>query len=287
LMRRAGVPAPRCSFVWVSVNGDPGGVYTLVQQVDRKLLESCFGEDFGELYQIQRGGNLAYQGDDPGGYDPPFDRRYELETNELTADGGDLIRLMRVLEEGDPEKDLPGVLNLDAWLRILAVNSWLSNMDSYPGTGDNLYLYHDAAGRFRPIPWDLNEAFGNYHKESCGHTTDDLVALDPDAPTCGGVRPLVDRVLGVEALLDIYHQLLGELIDGALHPDAVIAEMEAMRGRIREVAHEDVLKEYSNEDFDAAFEKDVPAGDNPVRVPGLRPFIRARDAVIRRILSGE
>ncbi|GAG10523.1 unnamed protein product, partial [marine sediment metagenome] len=31
LMRRAGIPAPRYSFVWVSINGDPGGVYTLVQ----------------------------------------------------------------------------------------------------------------------------------------------------------------------------------------------------------------------------------------------------------------
>ncbi len=283
LMRRAGIPAPRYSFVWVSVNGNPGGVYTLVQQVDRKFLESYFGEDFGNLYKIERGGNLVYAGEDPALYDN-FDRRYELKTNEPTADKSDLIRLMRVLSEGNPERDVPEALNVGAWLRVLAVNSWLAGMDSYPGTADNLFLYHDDAGRFRPIPWDLNEAFGNYHGSSCDLTTDELVGLDPFAPTCGGERPLVDRVLEVEAFRETYREHLRNMVDHVLHPDAVVAEMEAMHNHIREKAHEDVLKEYSNQDFDAAFEKDLPAGDNPIRVPGLRPFIQKRDRLVRENL---
>jgi spore coat protein CotH len=282
-MRRAGVPAPRYSFVWVSVNGDPGGLYTLVQQVDKKLLESYFGEDFGNLYQIERGGNLVYQGDDPAQYDD-FDRFYELKTNELTADKSDLIELMRVLDRGDPRRDLPEVLEVDDWLRMLAVNSWLANMDSYPGTADNLYLYHDASGRFSPIPWDLNQAFGNYHGPSCDLTADQLAELDPFAPTCGGRRPLVDRVLEVEAFREIYRGHLQELVDGALHPDEVAALIESLRRRIREKAHQDVLKEFSSQEFDAAFENDVPVGDNPVRVPGLRPFIQERDRIVRENL---
>ena len=287
LMRRAGVPAPRYSFVWVSVNGDSGGVYTLVQQVDKRFLESNFVDDFGNLYQIERGGKLVYQGDDPTQYDN-FDRLYELKTNELVADKSDLISLMRILAQGDAQRDLPGVLNVEAWLRLLAVNSWLANMDSYPGTVDNLYLYHDAAGRFRTIPWDLNEAFGNYDGGTCEHTADDLIGLDPDFPTCGEVRPLVDRVLDEESFLEFYHQILRDLIDGALHPDSVLVEMESMRGNIRERAYDDVLMDlddgYSNEDFDSAFENDVPVGDNPVRVPGLKPFVLERDRVIRENL---
>jgi spore coat protein CotH len=283
LMRRAGVPAPRYSFVWVSVNGDPGGVYTLVQQVDKKLLESYFGEDFGNLYQIERGGNLIYQDDDPAKHEN-FDRFYELKTNELTADKTDLTALMCVLALGDLQRDLPEILNVDDWLRMLAVNSWLANMDSYPGTADNLYLYNDAAGRFRPIPWDLNQAFGNYHGWSCDLTADELAGLDPFSPTCGGERPLVDRVLEVESFREMYRDHLQDLVDGILHPDEVQALIESLRWRIREKAHQDVLKEYSNEEFDAAFENDVPVGDNPVRVPGLRPFIQERDRVIRENL---
>ena len=283
LMRRAGVPAPRHSFVWVSVNGDPGGVYTLVQQVDKKLLESYFGEDFGNLYQIERGGNLVYQGDEPGQYEN-FDRFYELKTNEVTADKSDLIELMRVLAQGDPGRDLPEVLDVDDWLRMLAVNSWLASMDSYPGTADNLYLYHNASGRFSPIPWDLNQAFGNYHGPSCDLTSDQLADLDPLAPTCGGLRPLVDRVLEVEAFREFYRGHLQELVDGVLHPDEVAALAESLRRRIREQAHQDVLKEFSNQEFDASFENDVPLGDNPVRVPGLRPFIQRRDQIVRENL---
>ena len=288
LMRKAGIPAPRYSFVWVSVNGDSGGLYTLVQQVDKKFLESSFMEDFGNLYMLERGGNLLYEGDDPDAYYPPFEQRYELKTNELTADGSDLIKLMRVLAQGDPRQDLPEVLDVEAWLRLLAVNSWFANMDSYPGTVDNLYLYHDAAGRFRSIPWDLNEAFGNYDGGTCWHTTDDLIRLDPDDPACGDVRPLVNRVLGENKYLDCYHRNLRELIDGVLNPDAVIAEMESMRAHIRDRAGDDVLKDqddgYSIEDFEAAFENDVPPGDNPVRVPGLKPFVLERDRVIRENL---
>jgi hypothetical protein len=81
-----------------------------------------------------------------------------------------------------------------------------------------------------------------------------------------------------------YGELLRALLDDALQPDAVLAEMEAMWGCIREKAYDDVLKEYSSEEFDAAFENDVPVGDNPVRVPGLRPFVLERDRIIRENL---
>ncbi|GAG46051.1 unnamed protein product, partial [marine sediment metagenome] len=73
-------------------------------------------------------------------------------------------------------------------------------------------------------------------------------------------------------------------IDGALHPDAVVTEMEAMHSHLREKAHADVLKEYSNEEFDTSLDTDVPEGDNPVRVPGLRPFVQARDGFLRENL---
>jgi spore coat protein CotH len=302
LMRRAGVPAPRYSFVWVTVNGDSGGVYTLVQQVDKKFLEEQFGEDYGNLYHVEIGGKLVYYGDAEADYagqpdeyadDLTFARRYELKTNELARDVSDLIGLMRVLDQADAGelyRRVPEVLDVETLLRALAVNSWMANMDSYPGTADNLYLYRDVAERFQYIPWDLNQSFGNYSsKDPCDEfSVDDLIGLDPFAPTCDPERrPLVVRVLSVPEFREQYGELLGELLDGALHPDGVLAEMESMRGCIREKAYEDVLKEYLNTEFDAAFEQDVPEGDNPVRVPGLEPFVRARDEAIRRILSGE
>jgi spore coat protein CotH len=198
---------------------------------------------------------------------------------------------MRVLDQTDEAelaRQVPEVLDVDTFLRALAVNSWMANMDSYPGTAnDNLYLYRDIAGRFQYTPWDLNRSFGNYiSKGSClEKSVDDLLGLDPFAPTCDPrYRPLVVSVLSVPEFREQYGEVLQELLDGVLHPDEVLAEMESMRERIRGKAYEDVLKGYLNEEFEAAFENDVPVGDNPVRVPGLKPFVLERDRVIRENL---
>ena len=50
-------------------------------------------------------------------------------------------------------------------LRYMALNTSLVNLDSYTGNGHNYYCY-EQAGVFTLIPWDLNEAFGNF-KCSC------------------------------------------------------------------------------------------------------------------------
>ena len=39
----------------------------------------------------------------------------------------------------------------------------ISNFDSYTGSGRNFYLYDDlTSGKFKMMPWDLNESFGAY-----------------------------------------------------------------------------------------------------------------------------
>ncbi len=286
LFRQAGVPASRCSFVWVTVNCEPWGVYTLVEQVDKKFLADRFGEDRGNLYKIEKGGLQEYEGSRVGDY-PYFDDLYELKTNEDAPDHSGLIELLRVLAQTD-DADLPGalgrVLDVDGTLRALAVNSWLSNVDSYSGTGDNLYLYQDGSGRFRYIPWDLNRAFGSYHGKHSYYFIDDLLELKPDKPLRVGPRLLVDRLLGVKEFRQRYHAHLQELIDSVLHPDAVAQRMQALRDLIWDRAHEDALKGFKNAEFEAAFSRDVPEGDNPERVPGLVPFFQARDRVVRDAL---
>lgn len=302
LFLRAGVPAPRSSFVWVDIGGVPAGIYTLVQQVDRKFIEERFGEDRGNLWCIERGGNLVYGGEEEADYDflppyqesdPPltFARRYELKTNEHVRDISDLIGLMRVLDQAPDDElgdALDEVLDTDRFLRLLAVNSWLANMDSYPGTADNLYLYHDAFGRFRPLPWDLNRAFGNYHNISCDPARD-LSALDPFAPTCGGPRPLVDRVLADARLRRVYRRHLGELVDGALHPEAVEALAASLRARIQQAVEDDPTyrRAWLEGDFDASYNRDVRDHDRHAWVPGLVPFIRARDEAVRARLGSD
>ena len=87
---------------------------------------------------------------------------YGKVNNEEDADYGDIIDLCRVVDGTHYESDeafvqaVENVLDVDAFLRYMAVVSILDNWDSYPNTGNNYYLFNNpVSGRFEWIPWDL------------------------------------------------------------------------------------------------------------------------------------
>jgi hypothetical protein len=292
LVRQAGALAPRGALAEVRVNGTGPGAYALVEQVDRRFLADRLGDANrdGFLFQLERGGNLVFRGDEPGAYpDTVYELKSEDEPGARATALAPLVAFMRVLAlTPDAELDLAlaWLLEVDATLGLWAALAWLAHMDSYLGTGHNLYLYLDESGRLWPIAWDLNRAFGNYHGPSCPRSTDELLELDPLRPACGGARPLVERLLGHPRLGARYRAQLAELVDGPLRPDAVAAAAARWRARAAGLAVRDRLGAFTPEDFEAAFEADWPPNDNPARVPGLGPFALARDGRCRRALAG-
>jgi hypothetical protein len=288
LMDEAGVPVPKFSFVWVVKNGLPWGLFTLTEQIDKKFLERQFAEDTGALYYLKRAykedvlegetlpqPNLEYLGDSPSAYDPAIYERKTDETGDTVQDLPELIAFMKILDQ-TPEQSLKSeierVLDLEGFLRWMAVNVWLSNLDTYYGTADNLYLYRHTDGRWRVIPWDLNQAFANHHGKVCepdeeacvestkachALTTDQQIELDPDHPTCGQPRPLVDRLLAVPEIRDRYHMILKDLMDGVLEKSAVEADLQTLKTQVQSKVQEDPALEYSVEDLQASYERDV------------------------------
>ena len=51
MMNEFGVAAPRCSFVYITVNGEDWGLYLAVEGVEDSFLERNYGSDYGELYK--------------------------------------------------------------------------------------------------------------------------------------------------------------------------------------------------------------------------------------------
>lgn len=207
-MHFAGIPASNATFVelWIDITDDTQppefwGVYTMVERVDKKFLANRFGRDYdyGNLYKAShavRGPmNLVYYGQDITDY-PTQNGLYAYgkATNEEQADYSDIIHLMYVIDgvEYETSEDfaaaLEQVLNVDTFLRYMAVVNTLSNWDSYPYTGNNYYLfYNHGTGRFEWIPWDLTwEDNINHALFTRGES--DMV----------GDAPLYDRVFEVE-----------------------------------------------------------------------------------------
>ena len=51
LFRKAGLPAPRCNFARVHVNGQYLGVYTNVESIRKPFLKRAFNDSDGDLYE--------------------------------------------------------------------------------------------------------------------------------------------------------------------------------------------------------------------------------------------
>jgi len=208
MMRFAGVPAGHASFaeVWIDIVDDDGpptfwGVYTLVERVDRKFLGNRFGQDSkdGNLYKAshaQRGPmDLIYHG--PAISDYPTQEgavAYGKVNNEAEADYRDIVELCYVVDgasyatQEDFAAALETVLNVDDFLRYMAVQVTLANWDYYPYTGNNYYLFHNPlTGRFEWIPWDLTWG---------GDARQPLFSLEGHQLVTRA--PLYDRVFAVE-----------------------------------------------------------------------------------------
>ena len=176
MMAFAGLPASHVAFIelWIDINdNDQGplywGVYSLVERVDNKYLSNRFGRGSkgGNLYKAshaQRGPmDLIYYGEDIADY-PSVNGHvaYGKMNNEEENDYSDIISLCRVVDGTQYNSDqemlqaFESVINVDAFIRYMAVITILDNWDSYPNTGNNYYLFNNpVTGRFEWIPWDL------------------------------------------------------------------------------------------------------------------------------------
>lgn len=208
MMHFAGVPASHVCYVefWIDFtdDGEPPifwGIYTLIERVDKKFLANRFGPEAktGNLYKANhalRGPmDLIYYGDAIEDYPTQHGlTAYGKATNEESADYSDIIDLIRLIDGvAYPSPDafaaaIEPVLNVDSFLRYMAVVVALGNWDSYPYTGNNFHLFNDpVSGRWQWIPWDLTWGGDTRHPlfELAGHG---LVER----------APLYDQVLRVE-----------------------------------------------------------------------------------------
>jgi spore coat protein H len=278
MMRGAGVPASRTAFARLTINGQPWGLYVVVEQVEADFLRDRFGAAGGELLKPdQPSGALTDRGatfaDYPG--------------VEVKVDGGDpthqrFLDLVAALDHGT-DAELAALFDVDRFLPWLAVNSYLANLDSYAGSAHNYYLYLDpASGRWVLLPWDLNETFGNFR---CGWTAATIVALDHLRPQCNqpAPRPLITRVLASPTWRARYQALLRELIAGPGAAAAMRADVDARAALIRDAVAADPTKFFTLADFDTAIHDDLPVTNQPgidTAILGLAAFAERRAAAL-------
>ncbi len=219
MMAFMGVPAPLCSYTWVTVNGVDWGLFLAIEEPEDAFLRRNFGTDPGNLYKPDyqslsaENADLAlrYLGDDPKHYPNIFEN---AKTKTTKADQQRLIAALKVLSTGE---NLNTAVNVDEVLRYFTVQVFVMNWDSYLGrTGHNYFLY-EKDGILSILPWDYNLAFGTYALGMTNPIRDPNVLINypVDTPAEGQVmlnRPLYHNMMKNNEYFTQYHQYFDQFL---------------------------------------------------------------------------
>ena len=167
IFRAAGVPASRTAYVEMtfSVPGvyenTSGGFYTLIENVNKQFLKNALPPGTGLLMKPEgtRGG-VQSLGSNWSSYVSTYRPEREATPHEQQR----MIEFAGLISQNDVtafRQKIGTYLDIDEFLRFIAVNLFISNNDSYLGGNHNYYLYLDPKDdKFRFIPWDQDLSMG-------------------------------------------------------------------------------------------------------------------------------
>lgn len=196
--RAAGVPAPLANSAKLYIRDSATsayeyfGVYVNVQTLDRRFVESHYGEvnnavgnlfdTYNDVYftELDRASCRDQAGPSAGAQEA----RFELETNETLDDRSDLTALIDSVfktgcstsflctggncccnaanwDQSSFFETLSTRADTGEFLRAFAVQALITDWDGYAGTRNNFKLYHDlVSGKFVIFPWGTDQTFG-------------------------------------------------------------------------------------------------------------------------------
>jgi putative membrane-bound dehydrogenase-like protein len=284
LFREAGVPAPRTALAEVTLTV-PGrhekaylGLYTLVEPVDRAFLKDRFHADKGLLVRPQGLRGLDFLGDDWEKYRGPYRPLSEPTPDEAKR----LIEFLRLVQQADDErfrKEIASCLDVDEFLRFMAVQAMIANADGFFTLAYNYSLFLDPrTNRFVFIPGDQELSFANFAMMGSADQLTDMSLAHP----YGGQNKLADRLLAIPEVREAQQKILKDLASTVFRKERLLADAGAI-----EMATKAILE---REAAARAERAEPPVGFGPPggpTAPDLRTFAEKRSISIADQLAGK
>ena len=211
IMEFLGVPTPLRSFVWVTVNGQPWGLFLAVEEPEEAFARRNFGANHGQLYKPDYRSlaeenadvHLRYTTGEPEDYPGIF------ENAKLDPSAADRQRLVDSLKTLDSGQRLEEAVDVDEVLRYFVGQVFVMNWDSYLGHTGHNYLLYEEEGKLSMLPCDYHLAFGTYALGMTDPITDPNVLLNyPILTPAPGEhmtkRPLYHQLMQVEEYFQQY-----------------------------------------------------------------------------------
>ncbi len=282
--REGGVPAPRTALAEVTLTV-PGehqktylGLYTLVEPVDGAFLKDRFGLDKGLLLRPQGLRGLDFLGEDWDKYRGPYRPLTEPTADEARR----LIEFVRLVQQGDDEsfrKEIASYLDLDKFLRFMAVQSLIANADGFFTLSYNYSLFLDPkTSRFIFIPGDQELSFANFLMMGAADRLMDMSLARP----YGGQSRLADRLLALPDIREAHQKIVQELVATVFRKDRLLADVQAFEGATKTILEREAAAR--------AERGEPPIGFGPPgapTAPDLRTFAERRFASVADQLAGK
>lgn len=287
--RAAGVPAPRTALaeVTLTVAGklekEYLGLFTVVESIDKAFLRRHFKTDKGLLLKPERLGGLNYLGDDWDRYKTTYQPKRDATPAEQKR-VIDFTRFVNQSSDGDFAKEIGSYIDLNAFLRFMAVTALESSMDSFFTLGHNYYLHlHPSTKKFHFLPWDLDRSFGNFGIFGTPEQLMDLSILKPSAQC-----RLVDRLLALPGMIDRYRQIAKEITSTTFTRERLLEQLATFETATKDIRARETKAAAARRDEGGGGVGFGPPGEGLFgRVPDLKTFAEKRTESVSAQLAGK
>ena len=231
LFDRVGVPSPRAGYAQLYINDEYYGLFSQVEQIDKRFLHRQGIEMHGNLYKPYYG-NLGLT---EGAW---YEHYYPKKTNRQSGHQ-DIIAFIELINYTPAEQfpeTIAEVLDVNGWLDWYAVNILIGN---YEMTNKNHYLYHDfSAGRWMILPWDVDIALGHNEGSPYGLFDRDISwdnPIDTGADPMSKYNHLIDRMMDAPEFRFYHCRRLTELMADEFSPAEMFPRIDGAFAYIYDV----------------------------------------------------
>ena len=201
------MPSPKATYAKVTVNGTLIGLYTCVQSIDDDFTNENFYERKGPFFKVDNTGIivpgcsgslgiLEYYSDTNC-----YQRAYEMESTDDWTELGNFLDTLN-----NHFTDVENVMDIDRTLWMMAFENLIVGLDGpINSIPHNFYLFKDNNGRFSPLLWDMNMAFGTFTNGLPNPVTNaDLQELDIFHESTNSLNKLTTQIFSSDRYKRMY-----------------------------------------------------------------------------------
>ncbi|KAF9919884.1 hypothetical protein FBU30_010415 [Linnemannia zychae] len=246
-LNAVGVPTQQGSYVRLFINNEPYGLFLMVDDIKKSFLKQTVhgGDNLvvpGSLIQanapsLSDQADLVYKGPLTAAYNQETYAMQNLGNNVATEPLSQLITFMKDLQDFDPVATPDPIgywnntrLDLDGFLRNMALEYLFGGFDNYWMAGSNYFIYFNptlgASGKWQWIPTDFDGTFGNGAEIDPKGSYKTLYNFQPD-------HPLVSKlIIKNTAINGLFTTILKEIVSTTFKPEAMNPHIEAVNKMI-------------------------------------------------------